>query len=69
MIYTTNVIESLNSSIRKYTRNKSVFPNESAVLKSVYFALQQISNKWTMTVHNWGSIYNQLLILNHEKKI
>ncbi len=69
MIYTTNVIESLNSSIRKYTRNKSVFPNESAVLKSVYFALQQISNKWTMTVHNWGSIYNQLLILNDEKKI
>lgn len=32
MIYTPNVIESLNSSIRKYTRNKSVFPNESEVL-------------------------------------
>lgn len=69
LIYTTNVIESLNSSIRKYTRNKSVFPNETAVLKSVYFALQQISKKWTMTVHNWGSIYNQLLILTNEKNI
>jgi len=67
MIYTTNVIESLNSTIRKYTRNKTVFPSETAVLKSVYFAIQQITKKWNMQVHNWGSIYNQLLILRQEK--
>lgn len=30
MIYTTNVIESMNSTIRKYTKTKTVYPDDNA---------------------------------------
>jgi putative transposase len=62
LIYTTNIIESFNASLRKYTRNKKVFPNDDAALKSIYLAAQSISKKWQKTRFNWGQIYNQLYI-------
>ena len=46
IIYTTNVIESLNSLIRKYTKTKTVFPDDQSVLKSVYLSLMNIQKKW-----------------------
>ena len=33
IIYTTNPIESVNRNIRKYTKIKSVYPNEEAVIR------------------------------------
>lgn len=62
IIYTTNVIESFNAVLRKFTRNKKQFPHDDAVLKSVWLAVQQISKKWTMSIHHWGMILNQLTI-------
>ena len=62
LIHTTNIIESFNASLRKYTRNKKVFPNDDAALKSIYLAAQSISKKWQKTRFNWGQIYNQLYI-------
>ena len=62
LIYTTNVIESFNASLRKYTSNKKVFPNDDAALKSIYLALLQIKPKWSKSRFNWGEIYNQLYI-------
>ena len=38
LIYTTNIIESFNASLRKYTKNKKVFPTDDAALKSIYLA-------------------------------
>jgi len=61
-IYTTNIIESFNASLRKYTRNKKVFPHDDAALKSIYLAAQSISKKWKKTRFKWGQIYNQLYI-------
>jgi len=63
IIYTTNLIENLNGKIRKYTKNKLSFPNDEAVLKSVYLALREASKKWTMPIHNWGMILNQFLTI------
>jgi putative transposase len=63
IIYTTNLIENLNGKIRKYTRNKLSFPTDEAVLKSVYLAIYESTKKWTMTIHNWGQILNQFLIM------
>ena len=34
-IYTTNVIESVNSVIRKFTRNRKIYPNEASALKLI----------------------------------
>lgn len=62
LIYTTNIIESFNASLRKYTKNKKVFPNDNAALKSIYLAAQNISKKWKKTRFNWSQIYNQLYI-------
>ena len=63
IIYTTNVIESLNSGIRKYTRSKTMFPDDSSALKAVYLAINNLEKKWTQTIRNWGVILNQFIII------
>lgn len=68
IIYTTNLIENLNGKIRKYTKNKLSFPNDEAVIKSVYLALREASKKWTMPIRNWGMILNQFLTI-FEKRV
>lgn len=67
IIYTTNLIENLNGKIRKYTKNKLSFPNDEAVLKSVYLALREASKKWTMPIQNWGMVLNQFLIIFEDR--
>lgn len=62
LIYTTNIIESFNASLRKYTRNKRVFPTDDAALKSIYLAAVEIRRKWQKTRWGWTQIYNQLYI-------
>lgn len=62
IMYTTNAIESLNSSIRKYTKTKTVFPDDQAALKAVYLAVANVEKKWTFPVRDWGSVINQLII-------
>lgn len=62
IVYTTNMIESLNRGIRKYTKTKSVFPYDQAALKSVYLAISNIERKWTLPIRNWGMILQQFLI-------
>jgi transposase-like protein len=38
---TTNTIESLNRQCRKYTKTKSIFPNEKILMKMLYLATQK----------------------------
>ena len=45
VIYTTNAIESLNSVVRKSTRNRKVFPDDQSAMKVVYMAIQQAAKK------------------------
>ena len=62
IIYTTNVIESFNSMVRRQTAKKTIFPTDDAVFKSIYLALDKINRKWKNTIWNWGLIVNQFLI-------
>ena len=62
IIYTTNAIESLNSGIRKYTKTKTVFPDDQSALKAVYLAVNNVQQKWTMPIQSWGVIINQFII-------
>jgi putative transposase len=62
-IYTTNTIESLNMTLRKVTKNRSLFPNDEAVFKLMYLALRNISQRWTMPNKNWSGAMNQFAIL------
>ena len=67
LIYTTNPIESFNRGIRKVTKSRSIFPNEDAVLKLVFLAVQDIEKKWTQVIRNWGMIYSQLTIFFEDR--
>ena len=62
-IYTTNAIESVNSVIRKFTRNRKIYPNEESALKIVYMAIHEAAKKWTMPIRNWKEALNHFAIL------
>ena len=61
-IYTTNAIESLNSSLKKVTKKRSAFPTDDAIYKVLYLALTSSSKKWTMPIRDWGAAINQFAI-------
>ena len=64
IMYTTNAIESVNSSFRKVTK-KGSFPNENAVLKLLYLRIQELYKKWNKrTIAGWAMVRNQLLLDN-----
>ena len=63
IIYTTNAIESLNSTYRKLNRQRSVFPSDKALLKALYLATFEATKKWTMPIRNWGKVYGELSIM------
>ena len=63
VIYTTNAIESLNSTYRKLNRQRSVFPSDKALLKALYLATFEATKKWTMPIRNWGQVYGELSIM------
>ena len=63
VIYTTNAIESLNSTYRKLNRQRSVFPSDIALLKALYLATFEATKKWTMSIRNWGQVYGELSIM------
>lgn len=62
MIYTTNAIESYNSVLRKYTKNKRSFVSNEALQKVLYLATQKASEHWDKCVPNWPTILNQFAI-------
>ena len=63
VIYTTNAVESLNSSFRKVLKTKGSFPNDEAVFKLIYLAFKNIAKKWTRPIANWPLALNQFAIL------
>jgi len=67
MMYTTNIIESVNSKFRKATGARRVFPTDEAVLKCLYMAAMDLEKKWKRPVKDWPSIYSQLVILFEER--
>ncbi len=62
IIYTTNTVEGYHRQIRKVTKNKGVFTNDTALEKLVYLAYRNIRKKWTMPLPSWGLTAQQLAI-------
>jgi transposase-like protein len=62
-IYTTNAIESVNSVIRKFTRNRKQYPNGESAIKLVYLAIHEASRKWTMPIKCWKAALNHFAIV------
>jgi putative transposase len=63
VIYTTNAIESLNSTYRRLNRQRSVFPSDTALLKALYLATFEATKKWSLPLRNWGKVYGELSIM------
>jgi transposase-like protein len=62
VIYTTNAVESVNSQLRKVTKNKRVFPNDESVFKILYLTIDYITRKWTMPIRDWNEAMAHLMI-------
>ena len=61
VIYTTNLIESMNARLRKATRNRGQFPSEQAVLKVLYLAVRNLQDYRRPTVGLRSSGWKQAL--------
>jgi transposase-like protein len=66
-IYTTNAIESVNSVIRKFTRNRKQYPNADSALKLVYLAIHEASKRWTLPIRGWKEALNHFAILFEDR--
>src|SRR5262249_12579654 len=62
-MYTTNAIESVNSVIRKFTRNRKQYPSADSAVKLIYLAISEASRKWTMPIVGWKQALNHFAIL------
>jgi len=67
VIYTTNIIESLNRTLRKSVKNRGHFSTEDSLMKVLYLAIKGVSKKWTMPIRDWKQALNQFSILFSER--
>ena len=63
VIYTTNIVESLNSTLRKSVRNRGHFSTEESVMKVLYLAIRGVSKKWNMPIREWKQALNHFSIM------
>ena len=69
LIYTTNTIEGFHRQVRKVTKTKGGFTSDMALLKLIYLAHNNISQKWTMPLSNWATTAQKLAIWFPERMI
>ena len=63
VIDTTNATESLNYSLRRVLKNRVAFPDDAAVIKVLYLAIQHAAKRWTMPIRNWVGALNRFTIM------
>jgi transposase-like protein len=65
--YTTNTIESVNSVIRKFTRNRKQYPSRDSALKLIFMAIREASKRWTKPIPKWKDALNHFAILFEDR--
>lgn len=68
VFYTTNAIESLNMVMRKYTRNRRIFPNDDSALKSLFLAIREASKNWK-SIHHWKPALQSFQVMFGEERV
>ena len=63
MIYTTNTIESLNSSYRRLNKSRNVYPSSDSLMKVLYLSTKKVTKNWTSTIPEWGETLKELEIM------
>lgn len=67
IIYTTNAIEALNSSLRRAVKIRGHFPNDEAALKLIFLVLREVSKEWKMPAREWTEAKSQFAIQFEER--
>ncbi|MEU8975814.1 transposase [Streptomyces monashensis] len=71
VVYSTNMVESINARLRKATRNRGHFPSEQAALKVLYLAVrEQITPKARDVNHvaaHWKEALNQISLFFEDR--
>lgn len=67
IIYTTNIIESFHSQLRKVTKTKRVFSSDMALFKLIYLAYGNLKENWVGAMVGWKLTYAQMMILYEER--
>jgi putative transposase len=60
IIYTTNTVEGYHRQLRKVTKTKGAFTSDNALLKQLFLAIENITDKWTSPLQNWSQTFSQL---------
>ena len=63
IIYTTNAIESLNSTLRTAVRSRGHFPNDDAAIKLLYLVLRGVTQKWKNAQREWTAAMTQFAVM------
>jgi putative transposase len=66
LLYTTNAIESVNSQLRKILKPKGHFPNDDAVLKILFLAIQLAKCHWK-AARDWKSAMGHFAIVFEDR--
>ena len=66
-IYTTNAVESLNSTVRRAVRSKGHFPHDDAARKLIYLALRGVAAKWKRPPQFWWQVKGEFAIRFEER--
>jgi len=67
IMYTTNIIESFNSQLRKVTKSKRVFSSDMALLKLLYLVHTNLKEGWLGPIKGWKMIFAQMIILYEDR--
>jgi putative transposase len=67
IIYTTNVIESFHSQLRKVTKSKRVFSSDMSLFKLLYLVQGNLKRNWTGPLVGWKLTHAQMTILFEER--
>ena len=67
IMYTTNIIESFHSQLRKITKTKRVFTSDQSLLKLLYLVYQNTKRGWDRHIKDWRLTYSQLMIIFEER--
>ena len=61
LIYTTNAVESVNSSLRRVTNGKGMFMSKESLLQVLYLRAEDLEKKWSKGIKGWNKILTDLI--------
>jgi putative transposase len=62
IIYTTNAIESLHSTVRRSVRSRGHFPSDESAMKLIWLVLRNVTADWKMPPREWHAAKAQFAI-------